>query len=400
MSNKLILVLNCGSSSIKFSIINSNKGNKYLSGTAEFCYLSKTKITWNYKNQKKEIILNKGITYQETLKYIVEKIISKHPKLLNKITAIGHRIVHGGKKINSSVIINKEVIENIKNATSFAPLHIPMHLIGINEMKQSFPHLDKKNIAVFDTTFHKKMPEASYLYALPYKLYRDHGIRRYGAHGISHFYIMKKAAKMLKKTPKKLNIITCHLGNGSSIAAIRNGISIDTSMGLTPLEGLVMGTRSGDIDPAIIFFLYNSLGMKMVDIDKLLTKESGLLGLTEITNDFRYIENNYKKQEEAKRAMDVFCHRVAKYIGGYTTLMNGRLDALVFTGGIGENSAMVRNFILKKLKILNFQIDYKLNLANRFGKYGHINKKNYRTTLVIPTNEELIIAKETVNLIK
>ncbi|MBK4775478.1 acetate kinase [Candidatus Pantoea edessiphila] len=398
MSDKLILVLNCGSSSIKFTIMDSTKGNKYISGLAEFCYLSK--ITWISNYQKKEAILKKGIKYQEILKFIIENILKEETKILNKVAAIGHRIVHGGKDITSSVIINQEIIKNIENAISFAPLHIPAHLVGINETMKNFPQLNDKNVAVFDTTFHRTIPESSYLYALPYKLYTDHGIRRYGAHGISHLYVMQQAAKILKKTQKTLNIISCHLGNGSSISAIRNGICVDTSMGLTPLEGLVMGTRSGDIDPAIIFFLYNSLGMSIKEIDILLTQKSGLLGLTEITSDCRYIEDNYTTKEEAKRAMDVFCHRIAKYIGSYTTVMQGRLDALVFTGGIGENSAMVRDFVLKKLQILNFKIDYKLNLINRFGKCGYINKKNYRKILVIPTNEELIIAKETSNLIK
>ncbi|PPI88890.1 acetate kinase [Candidatus Pantoea edessiphila] len=399
MLNKLILVLNCGSSSIKFTIINSS-GNRYLSGLAECFYLSETRIKWQFEYQKQEKILNKGTTYQETLKFIMSEILQQKPKLLSKINAIGHRIVHGGRYINSSLIINKDVIKMIKNATLFAPLHIPAHLIGISESMKKFPHLSKRNVAVFDTTFHKTIPESSYLYALPYRFYKDHGIRRYGAHGISHLYVMQQTAKILQKKQKELNIITCHLGNGCSISAIRNGICVDTSMGLTPLEGLVMGTRSGDIDPSIIFFMHNSLGMTTEKIHELLTKESGLLGLTGITSDCRYIEDNYKIKEEAKRAMDVFCHRVAKYIGSYTTLMNSRLDALVFTGGIGENSAMVRNFVLKKLKILNFKLNHNLNLNNRFGKAGFINIKNYRPILVIPTNEELIIAKETVNLTK
>ncbi|MXP50872.1 acetate kinase [Pantoea sp. SoEX] len=400
MLNKLILVLNCGSSSIKFTIMNSINGDKYIFGLADLCYFSKIRIIWTSNCQKREEILNPSITYKEVLKFIIENILKKETKILNKVVGIGHRVVHGGKDIINSVIINQEVIKSIKNATAFAPLHIPAHLIGIDETMKNFSHLIDKNVAVFDTTFHRTMPESSYLYALPYRFYKDHGIRRYGAHGISHFYIMLKTAKILRKTKKTLNIISCHLGNGSSISAIRNGICVDTSMGLTPLEGLVMGTRSGDIDPAIIFFLFNTLGMNISEINRLLTKESGLLGLTEITSDCRYIEENYKIKEEAKRAMDVFCHRIAKYIASYTTLMHGRIDALVFTGGIGENSAMVRYFVLKKLKILNFKIDCKLNLLNRFGRCGYINKKNYRATLVIPTNEELIIAKETTNLIK
>ncbi|PPI86716.1 acetate kinase [Candidatus Pantoea edessiphila] len=400
MSNKLILVLNCGSSSIKFTIISASTGNKYLTGIAEFNNLSKIKITWQSNDQKQEKTFDVNVQYEAILEFIISVILKQNKKIVDNIIAIGHRIVHGGKNIVQSVIINETIIQNIKKATAFAPLHIPAHLMGIDVIMQKFPHLCQKNVAVFDTTFHRTMPESSYLYALPYRFYRDYGIRRYGAHGISHCYVMQQSAKILKKRIKNINIITCHLGNGSSISAIRNGMCIDTSMGLTPLEGLVMGTRSGDIDPAIIFFMYNSLGMDIEEINKLLTTESGLLGLTEITSDCRYIEDNYTTKKEAKRAMDVFCHRVAKYIGSYSTLMNGRLDALIFTGGIGENSAMVRNFVLKKLKMLNFKIDNDLNLINRFGKTGFINRKNFCPILVIPTNEELIIAKETLNLIQ
>lgn len=197
-------------------------------------------------------------------------------------------------------------------------------------------------MAVFDTAFHQTMPEESYLYALPYSLYKEHGVRRYGAHGTSHFFVTQEAAKILNKPVEEVNIITCHLGNGGSVSAIRNGKCVDTSMGLTPLEGLVMGTRSGDIDPAIIFHLHDTLGMSVDDINKMLTKESGLLGLTEVTSDCRYVEDNYAEKADAKRAMDVYCHRLAKYIGSYTALMDGRLDAVIFTGGIGENAAMVR----------------------------------------------------------
>ncbi|CQR22950.1 acetate kinase [Yersinia enterocolitica] len=242
------------------------------------------------------------------------------------------------------------------------------------------------------------MPEESYLYALPYSLYKENGIRRYGAHGTSHFYVSQEAAKTLNKPLEELNVITCHLGNGGSVTAVRNGKCVDTSMGLTPLEGLVMGTRSGDIDPAIIFHLYDAMGMTMEQISKLLTKESGLLGLTEVTSDCRYVEDNYETKADARRAMDVFCHRLAKYIGAYTALMDGRLDAVVFTGGIGENAAMVRELTLDKLGLLGFEIDHERNLAARFGKSGTITKDGSRLALVIPTNEELVIAQDAARL--
>ena len=251
----------------------------------------------------------------------------------------------------------------IKDSASFAPLHNPAHLIGIAEALKSFPHLKEKNVAVFDTAFHQTMPEESYLYALPYSLYKEHGVRRYGAHGTSHFYVTQEAAKVLNKPVEELNIITCHLGNGGSVSAIRNGKCVDTSMGLTPLEGLVMGTRSGDIDPAIIFHLHDSLGMSVDAINKMLTKESGLLGLTEVTSDCRYVEDNYTDKADAKRAMDVYCHRLAKYIGSYTALMDGRLDAVIFTGGIGENAAMVRELSLGKLGVLGFEVDHRVSVV-------------------------------------
>lgn len=398
MSSKLVLVLNCGSSSLKFAIIDAVNGEEHISGLAECFHLPEARIKWKMDGGKEEAALGAGAAHSEALKYIVNKILSKKPELSAELVAIGHRIVHGGEKLTKSMLINDAVIEGIKESILFAPLHNPAHLIGIDEALKSFPKLADKNVAVFDTAFHQTMPEESYLYALPYKLYRDHHVRRYGAHGTSHFYVTQEAAKMLNKPVEEVNLITCHLGNGGSVSAIRNGKCVDTSMGLTPLEGLVMGTRSGDIDPAIIFHLHDSLGMSVDQINKMLTKESGLLGLTEVTSDCRYVEDNYTTKPDAKRAMDVFCHRLAKYIGSYTSLMEGRLDAVVFTGGIGENAAMVRELSLGKLGLLGFEVDHERNLAARFGKSGAINKEGTRTALVIPTNEELVIAQDAARL--
>ncbi|MFS7306868.1 acetate kinase [Rahnella inusitata] len=398
MSSKLVLVLNCGSSSLKFAIFDAVNGEEHISGLAECFHLPEARIKWKMDGGKEEAALGAGAAHSEALKYIVNKILSKKPELSAELVAIGHRIVHGGEKLTKSMLINDAVIEGIKESIPFAPLHNPAHLIGIDEALKSFPKLADKNVAVFDTAFHQTMPEESYLYALPYKLYRDHHVRRYGAHGTSHFYVTQEAAKMLNKPVEEVNLITCHLGNGGSVSAIRNGKCVDTSMGLTPLEGLVMGTRSGDIDPAIIFHLHDSLGMSVDQINKMLTKESGLLGLTEVTSDCRYVEDNYTTKPDAKRAMDVFCHRLAKYIGSYTSLMEGRLDAVVFTGGIGENAAMVRELSLGKLGLLGFEVDHERNLAARFGKSGAINKEGTRTALVIPTNEELVIAQDAARL--
>ncbi|MBU9824284.1 acetate kinase [Rahnella perminowiae] len=398
MSSKLVLVLNCGSSSLKFAIIDAANGEEHISGLAECFHLPEARIKWKMDGGKEEAALGAGAAHSEALKFIVNNILSKKPELSAELVAIGHRIVHGGEKLTKSMLINDAVIEGIKESIPFAPLHNPAHLIGIDEALKSFPKLADKNVAVFDTAFHQTMPEESYLYALPYSLYKDHHVRRYGAHGTSHFYVTQEAAKMLNKPVEEVNLITCHLGNGGSVSAIRNGQCVDTSMGLTPLEGLVMGTRSGDIDPAIIFHLHDSLGMSVDQINKMLTKESGLLGLTEVTSDCRYVEDNYTTKADAKRAMDVFCHRLAKYIGGYTSLMEGRLDAVVFTGGIGENAAMVRELSLAKLGLLGFEVDHERNLAARFGKSGAINKEGTRAALVIPTNEELVIAQDAARL--
>ncbi|MEI7340621.1 acetate kinase [Pectobacterium brasiliense] len=398
MSSKLVLVLNCGSSSLKFAIIDAINGEEYLSGLAECFNLPEARIKWKMDGGKHDAELGAGAAHSEALNFIVNTILSQKPELSAQLVAIGHRIVHGGEKFTQSAIITDDVLQGIKDSVPFAPLHNPAHLIGIDEALKSFPHLADKNVAVFDTAFHQTMPEESYLYALPYKLYKENHIRRYGFHGTSHYFVSREAAKVLNKPVEELNVITCHLGNGGSVTAIRNGECVDTSMGLTPLEGLVMGTRCGDIDPAVIFHLHDALGMDIDRINTLMTKESGLQGLTEVTSDCRYVEDNYETKADAKRAMDVYCHRLAKYIGSYAALMEGRLDAVIFTGGIGENAAMVRELSLKKLGLLGFDVDHERNLAARFGKAGNIAKDGTRPALVIPTNEELVIAEDAYRL--
>lgn len=398
MSSKLVLVLNCGSSSLKFAIIDAASGEECLSGLAECFQLPEARIKWKIDGTKHQADLGAAAAHSEALNFIVSTILAQKPALSSQLAAIGHRIVHGGEKFTTSAIINDDVLKGIKDSVPFAPLHNPAHLIGIAEAFKSFPQLADKNVAVFDTAFHQTMPETSYLYALPYSLYRDHGVRRYGAHGTSHFYVTQEAAKMLNKPVEEVNLITCHLGNGGSVTAVRNGQCIDTSMGLTPLEGLVMGTRSGDIDPAIIFHLHDTLGRSIDQINHMLTKESGLLGLTGITSDCRYVEDNYDSKVDAKRAMDVFCHRLAKYIAAYSALMDGRLDAVIFTGGIGENSSKVRELALGKLGLLGFDIDHERNIAARFGKSSTITKDGSRLALVIPTNEERVIAQDAFRL--
>lgn len=394
MSSKLVLVLNCGSSSLKFAIIDPINGEEQLSGLAECFHLPEARIKWKIDGTKNEAALGSGASHSEAMAFIVNQILTAKPELAQAISAIGHRIVHAGEKFTKSVIINDEVVEGIKASIPFAPLHNPAGIIGLEEAKKAFPHLNDKHVAVFDTAFHQTMPVEAYLYALPYTLYKEHGIRRYGAHGTSHYYVSQQAAKELNKSIDKLNVITCHLGNGGSVTAVVNGQSVDTSMGLTPLEGLVMGTRSGDIDPAIVFHLHDALGMSVDQINTLLTKESGILGLTEVTNDCRYVEDNYDTKADAKRAMDVYCHRLAKYIAAYCALMEGRIDAIIFTGGIGENSALVRELTLKKLSLIGIKYDHERNLAARFGKSGKLTTDDSIPALVIPTNEELVIAQD------
>jgi len=323
-------------------------------------------------------------------------------ELKNSITSIGHRIVHGGEKYTQSVVVTDEVVKGIEDAAQFAPLHNPAHLIGIREAFKTFPHLKDKNVVVFDTAFHQTMPEEAYLYALPYSLYKEHGVRRYGAHGTSHYFVSREVAEYVGKPADQVNAIICHLGNGGSVSVVRHGKCIDTSMGLTPLEGLVMGTRCGDIDPAIVFYLYKNLGMSMDQIEETLVKKSGLLGLTEVTSDCRYAEDNYDdaSKPEAKRALDVYSYRLAKYIGAYMAVLgDDHLDAIAFTGGIGENSAHVRELALGHLKLFGIKLDKERNLAARFGKSGVITADDSAfKAIVLPTNEELVIAQDTARL--
>lgn len=394
--SKLVLVLNCGSSSLKFAIVDAQSGDEHLTGLAECLNLPEARIKWKMDG-KHEAQLGNGAAHTEALTFIVDTILASKPELAENLGAIGHRVVHGGEHFTQSALITDEVLKGIHDAASFAPLHNPAHIVGIEAAKKAFPAL--KNVAVFDTAYHQTMPEEAYLYALPYNLYKEHGIRRYGMHGTSHFFIANAAAEQLGKPVDEVNIINCHLGNGASVCAIKNGKSVDTSMGMTPLEGLVMGTRSGDLDPAIIFHLHDALGYSVDQINTMLTKESGLQGLTEVTSDCRFVEDNYGEKEEATRAMNVFCHRLAKYVASYTATLDGRLDAIVFTGGIGENSGPIRELVLERLALLGVEVDKERNLKARFGGEGVITTDASRVpAMVISTNEELVIAQDTARL--
>ncbi|MGL5489496.1 MAG: acetate kinase [Shewanella sp.] len=397
MSNKLVLVLNCGSSSLKFAVIDAQTGDDQISGLAECFGLEDSRIKWKINGEKHESSLGAFTAHREAVEFIVNKILAGQPELAAQIQAVGHRIVHGGEKFTRSVIIDEHVIKGIEECSSLAPLHNPAHLIGIRAAMASFPKLPQ--VAVFDTAFHQSMPERSFIYALPYKLYREHGIRRYGMHGTSHLFVSREAAKVLNKPLAETNVICAHLGNGASVTAVKGGKSVDTSMGLTPLEGLVMGTRCGDIDPSIIYHLVHQLGYTLEEVNNLMNKQSGLLGISELTNECRGIEEGYADGHKgATLALEIFCYRLAKYIASYTVPL-GRLDAVVFTGGIGENSDIIREKVLNMLQIFNFHVDSERNKAARFGKKGIITADNSTVAMVIPTNEEWVIAEDSIKLI-
>ncbi|HDS1202484.1 TPA: acetate kinase [Shewanella algae] len=398
MSKKLVLVLNCGSSSLKFAVMDALTGDDQISGLAECFGLENSRIKWKHNGEKHEAALGAFTAHREAVEFIVNQILAPLPELASQILAVGHRIVHGGEKFTRSVIIDDQVIKGIEDCASLAPLHNPAHLIGIRAAMASFPSLPQ--VAVFDTAFHQSMPEHAFVYALPYKLYREHGIRRYGMHGTSHLFVSREAAKVLGKELADTNVICAHLGNGASVTAVKGGKSMDTSMGLTPLEGLVMGTRCGDIDPSIIYHLVHQLGYTLEEVNNLLNKQSGLLGISELTNDCRGIEEGYAEGHKgATLALEIFCYRLAKYIASYTVAL-GRLDAVVFTGGIGENSDIIRKKVLELLSIFNFQVDDERNLAARFGNGGIITKDEGTLAMVIPTNEEWVIAEDAISLIE
>lgn len=394
MHNSLVFVLNCGSSSLKFSLIDAKSHDEILSGLADALGSSNPIIKYKYQGDKKTIALNANAMHQSAVDTIVTLLSDL--SLNDAVIAVGHRVVHGGELFTQSVVIDNQVIEQLEAISKLAPLHNPANLIGINAAQQAFPNLAQ--VAVFDTAFHQSMPAKAFTYALPHALYKEHGIRRYGFHGTSHYFITQQAAKMLDKDVSETNIISAHLGNGASVTAVKNGQSVDTSMGLTPLEGLVMGTRCGDVDPAIAQYMIDQLGYSNDEVNNVFNKQSGLLGLSELTNDCRVIEEQAQQGHAgAKLALDVFCYRLAKYIASYTVPL-GRLDAIVFTGGIGENSDLIRASVIEQLEIFGLALDEQANLDARFGNQGVITKNSGAKAMVIPTNEELVIALDAIAL--
>jgi acetate kinase len=407
-----ILVLNCGSSSLKFQIIETdldiidkNADQQKAKGLVERIG-SQALVTLQSTGKP---VLKQALALRDhraALDHVVRWIISSEAQIpgirsLADIHAVGHRVVHGAEKFTKSVIIDENVIRGVEDCIDLAPLHNPANLKGI---KAAIDLLGPgvPQVAVFDTSFHSTIPETAYLYAIPYQLYRRHKIRRYGFHGTSHRYVAFRYRQLTGKDLENTNIITLHLGNGCSATAIKRGVSVNTSMGLTPLEGLVMGTRGGDIDPSVIEFLSHKEAMSLTEIDALLNKQSGLLGISGLTNDMRDLlaEEQEHEDRRAKLAIDMFCLRVKKYVGAYLAEMSGA-DAIVFTGGIGENSPPIRQRICKGLEWLGIEIDEEVNAQLFGGKEGETGKPGSRVKLfVIPTNEELLIARDTVRSVR
>lgn len=405
-STSAILVINCGSSSVKFSLIEPNSGINLISGLAE-CLTTpqasikiKHNINDNKNAQNETSSLPAPFDHQQALNALVNKL--KTLNLVKNISAVGHRVVHGGEHYSQPTLIDEDVKSTIENLAKLAPLHNPANLIGINACQKAFPKLPQ--IAVFDTAFHQSMPEKAYLYGIPFDLYSKHAIRRYGFHGTSHYFVANQVAQLINKSLEQCNLISAHLGNGCSVTVIKNGKSVDTSLGMTPLEGVMMGTRSGDIDAGIIFHLVEQLGFTIEEVDTLLNKKSGLLGVSQLSNDCRTLETamldkSHPQSAQAKLALTVFCYRIAKSIASFSASLT-ELDGLIFTGGIGENSSWVRQQILKQLSLLNFHVCEETNQTTRFGASGNIAIKSSRPCWVIATNEELVIAQQSAQLLR
>ncbi len=392
-----ILIINCGSSSIKFKVFEMPEEKLLMEGLVEKIGEEESflKYTSGEKPLKQQVRIK---NHTDGLGLIAKLLVDKEKGIVsdvNEIRGVGHRVVHGGEGFDKSVILNEEIIKKIEECMQLAPLHNPHNLAGIRAAIQLFP--SSVQVASFDTAFHTTLPEEAFLYAIPYELYEKYRIRRYGFHGTSHRYVARRVAELMGRDKYDVNVITCHLGNGCSITAIKNGHSIDTSMGLTPLEGLVMGTRSGDIDPGVILYLIESLGLQAREVNNLLNKKSGLLGLSGISNDFRNLLDNIDNRR-VMLAIDIYSYRIKKYIGAYMAVL-GHTDAIVFTAGAGEKTPEVREKALAGMEGFGIVLDNEKNYKN-FSNEGEISKPESKIKVyVIPTNEELRIAFDTYNIV-
>ena len=396
-----VLVINCGSSSLKFQLINAETENVLAKGLCERIGID-GRLTYQPAGGEKEKSDLAMPTHTEAIQFVIDALTNEKTgvvKSLDEIGAVGHRLVHGGEKFASSVVITDEVKKAVEECNDLAPLHNPANLIGVAACEKLMPGTPM--VAVFDTAFHQTMPEKAYMYGLPYEYYEKYKVRRYGFHGTSHSFVSKRAAEVMGRPYDEVKTIVCHLGNGSSVSAVLNGKCVDTSMGLTPLEGLVMGTRSGDIDPAIMEFIAKKENLDIDGVMNVLNKKSGVFGLSGgLSSDFRDLTDAMNAgDKKATIAMDVFSYRVAKYIGSYAAAMNG-VDDIVFTAGIGENDDYVREEVCKYLGYLGVDFDSEVNKGLR-GKEAELTKEGSKVKVfVIPTNEELAIARETLALVK
>lgn len=395
-----VLVINCGSSSFKYQLIDMETENSLAQGLVERIGIEGSVLTQKVEGKDKYIVKTPMKNHKEAIEIVLKALVDgEHGviKSMDEITAVGHRVVHGGEKYASSVLITEEVKKSIEECYKLAPLHNPPNMIGIEACEELMPNTPM--VAVFDTAFHQTMPKEAFLYALPYELYTENGIRKYGFHGTSHMYVSNKVAEVMGKDIKDLKIVTCHLGNGASLCAVKNGVSIDTTMGFTPLDGIVMGTRSGSIDPAIVLYLINELKYSTEDVNTLLNKKSGVLGISGVSSDFRDIEDAAAKGDErAILALDIYHYRIRTQIGAYAAAMGG-VDAIVFTAGVGENGPETREACLEGLEFLGVKVDKEKN--NVRGKVREISTEDSTVkAFVIPTNEELVIARDTKKLVK
>ncbi|MFR9276622.1 acetate/propionate family kinase [Peptoniphilus senegalensis] len=394
-----ILVINCGSSSLKYQLIDMETEELMAKGLVERIGIEGSRIKHETIGKEKKTIETPMQDHKRALELVMESLTNEEYgtiKSLDEIDAVGHRVVHGGEDFAQSVVIDEKVLKGIEDNVEIAPLHNPPNIMGIKACQRLLPNV--KQVAVFDTAFHQTMPAESYIYALPYEYYEKYKIRRFGFHGTSHRYITKRAAEMLGKDLNEVNLITCHLGNGSSICAVKNGKSIDTSMGFTPLEGLAMGTRCGDLDPAILPFIMEKENLSAEELNTLMNKKSGVLGISGVSSDFRDIETARDEgNKRAKLALDIFEKRVRGYIGSYMTELD-HVDAIVFTAGVGENSVEMRESIVNGLKSLGIKIDAERNNVRGEDKLISADDSSIKI-FVIPTNEELMIAKDTLELV-
>ncbi len=394
-----VLVINCGSSSLKYQLINSDTEAVLAKGLCERIGID-GRLVYQKTGLDKEITEAAMPTHKQAIQLVLDALVNPNTGAisnLSEIDAVGHRVVHGGEKFATSTVLTDEVIAAIEECNDLAPLHNPANLIGIRACQELMPNVPM--VAVFDTAFHQTMPDVAYMYGLPYEYYEKYGVRRYGFHGTSHSFVSKRAAEIVGKNYEDLKIIVCHLGNGASICAVDHGKSVDTSMGLTPLEGLIMGTRSGDVDPSILEFIAQKEDLTLSQVMNVLNKKSGVEGLSGVSSDFRDIEAAAKEgNKRAALAQQTFAYRVVKYVGAYVAAMNG-VDVICFTAGLGENDAKIRELVMKNLGYLGVSVNAEVNDATH-GKEAVISTEDSKVVcLAIPTNEELAICRETVALV-